>query len=74
MAKKYLKVNPIPGQFFVSEAWRSGISVADGGEHSKHQHNELLAQMILAGPFKTRQEAENWNTTNADGRAAVWQS
>lgn len=73
MAKKYLKVIPIPSQFYVSDGWRAGISVPDREEHSQHQHQDLLDLMLLAGPFKTRQEAENWNTNNASGHAAIWQ-
>ena len=73
MAKKYLKVIPSPGQFYVSEGWRPGITGPDGDELSQHQHEGVLAQMLLSGPYKTRNEAESWNTSNANGHAAIWQ-
>ena len=73
MAKKYLKVSPNPGQFYASEGWKPGNTGPDGYELSQHQHDSQLAQMLLAGPFETRNEAESWNTSNANGHAAIWQ-
>ena len=73
MAKeKYLRVNPIPGKFYVSEGWKSGKMGGDG-IRSQFQHCNQLAQMVLAGPYDTRKEAENWNTDNANGHAEIWQ-
>ena len=73
MAKPtYLKVSPIPGKFYVSEGWRAnnpeGVQM-----RSQFEHGNQLAQMVLAGPFDTRMDAENWNTKNANGRADIWQ-
>ena len=73
MAKKYLKVSTLPGQWYVSEGWHAG-SIGQGGfEISQHEHSNELAQLLLAGPFTTRNDAEIWNTRHADGHAAVWQ-
>jgi hypothetical protein len=70
--QKYLRVNPIPGKFYVSEGWKAGNSI--GGEVlSQFQHGNKLAEMVLAGPYDTRGEAEHWNTNHAKGHAEIWQ-
>ena len=74
MADKYLKVSTIPGQWYVSQGWQPGNTGPDGFELSQHQHDHQLSRMVLAGPFETRFEAETWNTSHADGHAAVWQT
>jgi hypothetical protein len=73
MATKYLKLRPKPGKWYISQGWQSGGKGPDGVELSAHQHDGQLSQMLLAGPFETRGEAETWNTKHADGHAAVWQ-
>lgn len=70
--QKYLRVNPIPGKFYVSEGWKVYNTVADE-ILSQFQHGNQLAQMVLAGPYDTRGEAEKWNTNNAKGHAEIWQ-
>jgi hypothetical protein len=70
--QKYLRVNPIPGKFYVSEGWKADNSGADG-VRSQFQHGNQLAQMVLAGPYDTRSEAERWNTAHANGHAEIWQ-
>ena len=72
MAKKYRQPARIPGKFYVSEGWKAADAGGDG-THSQHDHTKHLADMILAGPFDTRNEAETWNTDNANGHADVWQ-
>jgi len=56
--QKYLRVAPIPGKFYVSEGWKSETMGGDG-TRSQFQHGNQLAQMVLAGPYDTRKEAEN---------------
>jgi hypothetical protein len=73
MAKKYLKVSTIPGQWYVSEGWQSGMTDRSGDLVSRHEHFNQLGQLVLAGPFVTRSDAEIWNTKHADGHASVWQ-
>lgn len=73
MAQKYLKVRPVPGKWYVSEGWRPGQKGWDGCTLSQHQHSGQLDQFLLAGPYETRNDAENWNTQNAHGHAFVWQ-
>jgi hypothetical protein len=70
--QKYLRVNPVPGKFYVSEGWKAHIMV---GEEilSQFQHGQQLARMVLAGPYNSRNEAERWNTENANGHAEIWQ-
>ncbi len=72
MAKKYLQVTPIPGKFYVSEGWKAGNAGGDG-VRSAHDHNLCLAEMVLAGPYATRNEAEQWNSHHAGGQGNVWQ-
>ena len=70
--QKYLRVAPIPGKFYVSEGWRAGNT--EGEEVlSQFDHGNKLAQLVLAGPYDTRGEAEHWNTNNARGHAEIWQ-
>jgi hypothetical protein len=69
--QKYLSVNLIPSKFYVSDGWRT-YSMG-GGTLSQFQHGQQLAQLVLAGPFDTRNEAERWNTENANGHAEIWQ-
>jgi hypothetical protein len=72
MAKKHRQVTPIPGKFYVSESWKPDDTGGDGSR-SQHEHSKHLAEMVLAGPYDTRNEAENWNTHNANGHANIWQ-
>jgi hypothetical protein len=72
MANKYRQLTPIPGKFYVSEGWKAGNSGTDG-IRSQHDHDNHLAEMVLAGPYDTRNEAEHWNSHNANGHANVWQ-
>jgi hypothetical protein len=72
MAKKYRQVTPIPGKFYVSEGWKAGNTEGDS-IYSPHEHGKRLAEMVLAGPYDTRNEAECWNSQNANGHANVWQ-
>jgi len=67
--KKHLQARPIPSKFYVSKGWKAG----EAGDLSQHEHSQQLDQMILAGPFNSRNEAENWNTQNANGHACIWQ-
>ncbi len=69
---KGVQARPIPGKFYVSKGWKAGDAGGDG-LLSQHEHSQRLDQMILAGPYDTRGEAENWNTANANGHASVWQ-
>jgi hypothetical protein len=69
---KYLRAATIPGKFYVSEGWKGGIAGKEG-VLSQHQHYNQLDKVILAGPYETRNEAENWNTTHANGHADIWQ-
>ena len=70
--QKYLQVNPIPGKFYASEGWKAHNEIGDE-ILSQFQHGQQLAQMVLAGPYDTRLEAEHWNTENAQGHAEIWQ-
>ncbi len=70
--QKYLNVDPIPGKFYLSEGWKAHNLVADK-ILTQFQHGNQLAQLILAGPYDTRGEAERWNMTNAKGHAEIWQ-
>jgi hypothetical protein len=70
--QKYMRVNPIPGKFYASEGWKADNEV-DGKILSQFQHGQQLAQMVLAGPYDNRMEAERWNTENANGHAEIWQ-
>ena len=72
MAQKHLRIVPIPGSFYVSEAWKPERMGGDG-TLSQHQHNNRLDRVILSGPYSTRSEAENWNTLHANGHAQIWQ-
>jgi len=73
MVKKYLKVSTIPGRWYVSEGWQSGMIDNVGQQLSKHEYGNQLGLFVLAGPFVTRGHAEIWNTQHADGHASVWQ-
>jgi hypothetical protein len=73
MVKKFLKDSTVPGQWYVSQAWESGMIDRAGAQLSRHEHYGVLNQFIMAGPFVERSEAEIWNTKHADGHAAVWQ-
>jgi len=73
MATKYLKLSLKPGKWYISKGWQAGSKGPDGIELSPHQHDGQLSQMVLAGPFESRSQAEIWNTCHADGHAAVWQ-
>jgi hypothetical protein len=70
--QKYLSLAPVPGKFYVSESWKSEDMGGDG-IRSQLQHGNELAQLLLAGPFDIRNEAETWNTNNAKGHAEIWQ-
>jgi quinol monooxygenase YgiN len=70
--KNYLQVRPIPVKFYVSEGWKAE-NAGDDDLNTQHQHYNRLAQVLLAGPYDTRGEAEHWNTHNASGHAIVWQ-
>ena len=69
---KYLRVALIPCKFYVSEGWKA-VERGGNGLLSEHQHYTQLAHMILSGPYDTRNEAETWNTVNAQGHANIWQ-
>ena len=70
--QKYLRAAIIPGKFYVSKGWKAG-DVGGDGIRSQFQHCNQLDQMVLAGPYDTRNQAENWNTHNANGHAEIWQ-
>lgn len=54
----YLRVEPIPGRWYLSEGWRFGRkSPGDSIPDSHVAHNRPPAEMIVAGPFETRDEA-----------------
>ena len=61
MANKYEQLTPIPGKFYVSEGWRAG-NTGEDAVRSPHEHNQYLAEMVLAGPYNTRNEAEHGTT------------
>ncbi len=73
MAKQqYRRLSPIPCKFYVSEGWKADKTVGDK-TLTQFEHGQQLAQMVLAGPYDTRNEAERWNTENANGHAEIWQ-
>jgi hypothetical protein len=68
--RKYLRVASIPGKFYVSEGWKP-VHMGGDGSRSQFEHGNQLAQMVLAGPYDTRGEAERWNTAHANGHADI---
>ena len=72
MAKTYLQVNPIPGKWYVSERFPASIKAWKIVDPANPEPKRSTAEMILAGPFDTRDLAVKWNTeTSASGY--IWE-
>ena len=72
MAKTYLQVAPVPGKWYVSERLPASSARWQIIDASQPQPKRSTAEMILAGPFDTRDLAATWNTrTGASGY--IWE-
>ena len=73
MAKTYLQVAPVPGKWYVSERFQAGNTRWQIIDPTQSQPKRSPSQMILAGPFDSRDLATKWNTrTSASGY--IWEN
>jgi hypothetical protein len=72
MAKTYLQVTPVPGKWYVSERFQAANARWRIIDPTHDQPKRSASEMIVAGPFDTRDLAMKWNTrTSAAGY--VWE-
>jgi hypothetical protein len=72
VAKTYLQVNPVPGKWYVSERFPASGLRWQIIDPTQPQPKRSTSEMILAGPFDTRDLAMKWNTlTGASGY--IWE-
>lgn len=72
MAKTYLQVTPVPGKWYVSERFPATSTRWQIIDPSRPQPKRFTSEMIVAGPFDSRDLAMNWNTlTSTSGY--VWE-
>ena len=72
MAKTYLQVTPVPGKWYVSERFPASKTRWQVIDPTESRPKRSASEMILAGPFDTRNLAMTWNTrTNASGY--IWE-
>jgi hypothetical protein len=72
MAKTYLQVTPVPGKWYVSDRFQTSSTRWQIIDPTQPQPKRSTSEMILAGPFDTRDLAATWNTrTGASGY--IWE-
>ena len=72
MAKTYLQVTPVLGKWYVSERFPARNTRWQIIDPARSQPKRSTSEMILAGPFDTRDLAMNWNTlTSTSGY--IWE-
>jgi hypothetical protein len=72
MAKTYLQVTPIPGKWYVSERFPASSIRWQVIDPAQPRPKRSTSEMILAGPFDTRNLAASWNAlTGASGY--IWE-
>jgi hypothetical protein len=68
MAKTYLQVIPVPGKWYVSDRFQASSLRWQIIDPTQPLPKRSPSEMILAGPFDTRNLAATWNTlTSASG-------
>ncbi len=72
MAKTYLQVTPVPGKWYVSERFQRSSTRWQIIDPAESRPKRSSSEMILAGPFDSRDLAMKWNTrTSAAGY--IWE-
>jgi len=72
MAKTYLQVTPVVGKWYVSERFQAGNTRWQIIDPTQSRPKRSPSEMILAGPFDSRDLAMSWNTlTGASGY--IWE-
>jgi hypothetical protein len=72
MAKTYLQVNPVPGKWYVSDRFQTSSMRWQIIDPAQSPPKRSVSEMILAGPFDTRDLAMKWNSrTGASGY--IWE-
>ena len=72
MATTYLQVTPVPGKWYVSERMPASKTRWQVIDPNQSLPKRSASDMIVAGPFDTRDLAVTWNTrTNASGY--IWE-
>ena len=62
MAKTYLQVTPVPGKWYVSDRFQANSLRWQIIDPTQPRPKRATSEMILAGPFDTRDLAARWNT------------
>ena len=72
MAKTYLQVTPVPGKWYVSERFQTSSTRWQIMDAAQSPPKRSTAEMILAGPFDTRELAMKWSTRTGAG-GYIWE-
>jgi hypothetical protein len=72
MGTTYLKLNPIPGKWYVSERFPTSKKRFQLLDATKPEPKRLTTEMILAGPFDTQELAKSWNSL-AKASGYIWE-
>lgn len=68
MATNYLQVTPVSGKWYVSERVRTRTTRWQVLDPAQEPPRKVPSEMIVAGPFDSRQLAKDWDElTNAAG-------
>jgi hypothetical protein len=72
MEKTYLQVTPVPGKWYVSDRFQTSSMRWQIIDATQPRPQRSTSEMILAGPFDSRDLAMRWNTlTGASGY--IWE-
>ena len=72
MTSTYLQVTPISGKWYMSERVPAVHTRWQVIDPTQERPKRLPSEMILAGPFDSRDQAKNWNIlANASGY--IWE-
>jgi hypothetical protein len=72
MAKTYLQVTPVPGKWYVSDRFQAISTRWQILDPSKAQPKRSTSEMILAGPFDSRDLAAKWNSLTCSS-GYIWE-